>query len=89
MLLAQIDASPLPRGQATRGSLDNMLNIVFGIAGAIGVLMVVIGGLRYITAQGDANGTAQAKKTIIYAIVGVVVTIVSFAVVKWVVLGVG
>lgn len=51
-----------------------MLSIV---AGVIAVIMVVISGLKYITSQGDSGQIASAKKSLIYAIVGIV--IVAFA----------
>lgn len=85
---AIIKTDGIPKGVADQGSIDRILAIVFGITGAIAVLMVVLGGLRYITAQGDPSGVAQAKKTIIYAIVGLIVTIAAYAIIKLVVLGV-
>ena len=88
MLAAIINTDSIPKGAANQASLDRILAIVFSITGAVAVLMVVLGGLRYITAQGDPSGVGQAKKTIIYAIVGLIVTIAAYAIIKLVVLGV-
>jgi hypothetical protein len=58
---------------------DSLLNrvtetIIF-IAGSISVLMIVIGGLRYILSNGDPQGISNAKNTIIYAVVGLVIAL--------------
>ena len=46
--------------------------------------MLIIGGLRYVISQGDANNVKQAKDTILYAIIGIVVAILAYAVVNFV-----
>lgn len=53
------------------------LQLLSIIAGIIAVIMIIISGLKYITSQGDANAISSAKKSLIYAIVGIV--IVAFA----------
>lgn len=86
---AIINTGNLPKPGATQADIDKILSIVFGVAGSIAVMFIVIGGLRYITAQGDPSGTAQAKKTIVYAIIGTVVTMAAYAIIKFVVLTIG
>lgn len=78
-----VDITPLPQTHADAGSIQNILTIVFTIVGAISVLMVVIGGLRYVTAQGDPSQLSKAKGTIIYAIVGLIVSICAVAIVTF------
>ena len=60
----------------------DVLSVVIGIAA---VIMVMVGGFRYITAGGDANNVSSAKNTIIYAIVGLVVVALAQAIVQFVV----
>jgi hypothetical protein len=48
--------------------------IIF-VSGAIAVLMIVTGGLRYVLSQGDPGATQNAKNTILYAVVGLVIAI--------------
>jgi hypothetical protein len=84
-----LDTSCLSHAQAGSGALSTALNIVFGITASIAVLMIVIGGLRYVLAHGDPNGTAQARNTMIYAVVGLLVTMAAFAIVTFVVGWVG
>lgn len=53
--------------------LSTVINIFSLIVGAVSVIMIIIGGLRYITSGGEASNISGAKNTIIYAIVGLVV----------------
>lgn len=79
----------LPQPSNSGGNLlSTVLNIVFAMAASIAVLMVVIGGFRYIVAQGDPSSTASAKNSIIYALVGLLVVMVAYSIVTLVVKGV-
>jgi len=82
-----IDASSLPQVQADQSTVDNILSIFFGILGGIAVLVVAIGGLRYILANGDPSALAQAKNTILYAIIGLLVAVSGYAIVTFVLRG--
>lgn len=50
-------------------------------AGPIAVLMIAIGGFRYVTSRGDQTAMEGAKKTIMWAIIGLLVIIISYAIV--------
>jgi ABC-type Fe3+ transport system permease subunit len=58
-------------------SIITIVNALLALVAIIAVVFVVIGGVRYITSQGDEDAVAAAKNTIIYAIVGLVVIILS------------
>lgn len=65
------------QGNAASGSLNktiaSIINILSFVAGFAAVIMIIISGLKFITAQGDASGVASARSALIYAIVGLVV----------------
>jgi hypothetical protein len=65
----------------SRNQLQNLLGTVINIfsivVGVIAVIMIIVGGLRYITSGGDSGKVTSAKTTIIYALIGLVV--VAFA----------
>ncbi len=72
-------------------SNDNVLNVVVGLIevalglfGLIGVGVIVYGALIYTTSVGDTGKTAKAKNIILYGIVGLVVSMLAFAVVRFV-----
>jgi len=80
-LLSQSDVNIPKSSLDSRTTIPLALNIVFGIAGAIALLMIVIGGLKYVLSHGDTNAVKSAKETIIYAVVGLVVTIAAYGIV--------
>lgn len=59
-------------------------NILLFIIGAIAVIMLIIGGIRYVVSAGDQNAVTSAKNTILYAIIGIVVAFLAYAAVNFV-----
>ena len=66
------------------GIFSEITNILLFLIGAIAVIMIVIGGLRYVLSGGDAKQVEAAKNTILYAIVGIIVAILAYAVVNFI-----
>lgn len=67
------------------GLFQTIASILIFIVGAVAVIMLIIGGLRYVLSAGEAKNVSAAKDTILYAIVGIVVALLSFALVQFVV----
>jgi len=80
----QVDISGLPKTPTGPDRVTAVLTIVFGIIGALSLLFLTIGGFRYILSEGDPQASAKAKGTIIYALVGLVVSISAVAIVTFV-----
>jgi hypothetical protein len=72
----------LPNVQANQSSLSIVLGLVFGVLAAVAVLIIVIQGIKFSVSQGDPQKAADARKAIIYAVVGLVVSLSAEAVVK-------
>lgn len=70
---------------ASSVQLQNILQIVFGVAGAIAFLIISIAGLQYTLSQGDPQRTAKAKNAILYALIGLVISMSAFAIVTFVI----
>ena len=66
------------------GIFTTISNIMMFIIGALSVLMLIVGGLRYVISGGDASAVTKAKNTILYAIVGLVVALLAYAVINFV-----
>ncbi|MFZ2545318.1 MAG: pilin [Candidatus Saccharimonadales bacterium] len=64
--------------------LKNVVNTILFVLGMVAVIMIVIGGIRYTTSNGEAGSIKGAKDTILYAVVGLVVAILSYAIVNFV-----
>ena len=62
-----------------------VVNILLFLVGSIAVIMLVIGGLRYVTSNGDQNAVTSAKNTILYSIIGIVVAFLAYAAVNFVI----
>ena len=67
------------------GTFSTITNVLLFIIGAIAVIMIVIGGLRYVISGGDSGQITAAKNTILYAIVGIIVAILAYAAVNFVI----
>ena len=65
--------------------IRTVVNILLYILGAIAVVMIVIGGVRYATSNGDSSAIKGAKDTILYAVIGLIVAIMAYAIVNFVV----
>ena len=65
--------------------IKNVTNIMFFIIGAVSVIMLIYGGIRYTTSGGNTNSVTAAKNTVIYSIVGLVISILAYAIVNFVV----
>lgn len=75
-------------GDAVRGDLTdlikNIINIVLGVVGILAVVMMIMGGISFITSQGDAGKVTKARNTILYGVVGLIVALLAFAIVNFV-----
>lgn len=60
--------------------IEGILMTVYFWAGIVAVIIIIIGGIRYVTSSGDASGVKSAKDTILYAIVGLIVVIMAAAI---------
>jgi hypothetical protein len=67
------------------GIFQTIVNVFLYIIGAIAVLMLVYGGIRYTISGGDAKNVTAAKDTILYGVVGIVVAILAYAIVNFVI----
>jgi len=70
---------------AEGGVFQTITNVLLFIIGAISVIMLIIGGIRYVVSGGDSSAVTSAKNTILYAVVGIVVAILAYALVNFVV----
>lgn len=71
-------------GSTVGSILGHVSNVLIYLVGAVAVIMIIIGGLRYVTSNGDAKQAESARNTILYAAIGLVVAAASFAIVTFV-----
>ncbi len=66
-----------------QSAITNILSAIIGVAGLVSVAYIIVGGIQYMTSSGDSSKTEKAKKTILYALIGLVVCALSFAIVNF------
>lgn len=64
-------------------ALELAINLFSLVVGVVAVIMLIIGGLKYVTSNGDSGAVSSAKNTIIYAVVGLVVVVLAQAIVSF------
>lgn len=69
-------------------TIQNYIKIIVDgllfILGAVSVIMIIIAGIGYTTSGGDATSVTKAKNTLMYAVVGLVVALLAYAIVDFV-----
>lgn len=66
------------------GKVQAAMTIIFGILGAAALIYIIIGGIGFVTSQGDPQGVSRARQTVIYAVIGLVVAISAEAIINFV-----
>ena len=67
-----------------KGIITVIINVLTVVVGAVSVVMIIIGGFRYVVSNGDSNSMAGAKNTILYAVVGLIVALLAQLIVSFV-----
>lgn len=80
-----VEIDNVPKVNADSSAVGNALSTTFIAVGAISILFILIGGFKYITSAGDPSQVASAKNTILYALIGIVISLSAFAIVQLVV----
>ena len=66
------------------GVFTNITNTILYIIGILSVIMLIVGGLKYAVSAGDAKKVTDAKNTILYALIGLIISILAYAIVNFV-----
>lgn len=76
-------------GSGSTNNLNSILqwavNIFSAIVGVIAVIMIIVGGLKYITSGGDSSKVGSAKNTLLYAIIGLIIVALAQVIVHFVI----
>ncbi|MEO5950685.1 MAG: hypothetical protein ABIQ04_04510 [Candidatus Saccharimonadales bacterium] len=69
----------------TDGVFKTVTNVMLYIIGAVSVIMLIIGGIRYVVSGGESSAVSGAKNTILYAVIGIIVALIAYALVNFVI----
>ena len=71
-------------GEQVNDIIVTVINVFSIVVGVVAVIMIIIGGLKYITSGGDSGNVSGAKNTILYAVIGLVVVALAQVIVRFV-----
>lgn len=66
------------------GVITTIVNVLLFIIGALSVIMIIVGGIRYTVSGGNTTSVTNAKNTIMYAIIGLVIAFLAYAAINFV-----
>lgn len=69
---------------AINTTIGNVVTIFSVIVGVVAVIMIIVGGFKYVTSNGDSSQITSAKNTIVYAIVGLIIVAIAQILVRFV-----
>jgi hypothetical protein len=72
-------------GSCSDGIITSIINVILFITGVLSVAMLIYGGIRYTTSAGEAARVTGAKNTVMYAIIGLIISILAYAIVNFVI----
>lgn len=75
-------------GNDLSNAIIPIINGVIGVLGLVCVVVMIIGGINYMTSAGAADKVKKGKDTILYGLIGLVICVLAFALVNWVIAGV-
>ena len=84
---AAITTVPKTVGEDTEleNNVVNILNAIIGVLSFACVVVIIIGGVTYMTSSGDAGKVKKAKDTILYGVIGLAVCVLAFAIVNFII----
>ncbi|HIA92222.1 TPA: hypothetical protein EYO12_03865 [Candidatus Saccharibacteria bacterium] len=88
-ILGSCEDLNLPNCDAARNGggngVEQLLSIVFLVAGGVATLYIIIGAIKFASSNGDPNNLKAARDTILYAVIGLIVSLSAFGIVRFVV----
>jgi hypothetical protein len=67
-----------------QGTIKTVINVLSVVVGIVAVVMIIVGGFRYITSGGKQESVSAAKNTILYAVIGLVIVALAQVIVRFV-----
>jgi putative exporter of polyketide antibiotics len=80
--------TPAAAPKTLSDTIATVINILSVIVGAVAVIMIIIGGFRYIVSAGNAEQAKGARNTLLYAVIGLVIIAMAQIIVQFVIQGV-
>lgn len=69
-------------------TVTSILNGIIGVMGLVCVVVMIIGGVNYMTSAGDASKVKKGKDTILYGLIGLAICALAFMIVNFVIINI-
>ena len=66
-------------------SITTILNAIIGVLGLVCVIVIIMGGITYMTSSGETEKVKKGRNTILYGLIGLVICVLAFAIVNFVI----
>lgn len=66
------------------GTVKNIINAILGVLGIVAVVVIILGGFTFLTSQGDAGKVMKGRNTLLWGVIGLLVSLFAFAIVNFV-----
>lgn len=73
------------KGEKVETGIQGVINILLWAVGIISVIAIILSGIMYIVSTGDPGKVTKAKNALLYAVIGLVVSLMAYAIVNYVV----
>ena len=80
-----VELKPVADDNTLEADIKTILSAIIGVLGFVCVVVMIIGGVNYMTSSGDAGKVKKAKDTILYGLIGLIVCVLAFALVQFVI----
>jgi uncharacterized BrkB/YihY/UPF0761 family membrane protein len=77
--------SVLPEVSADSNQVQNGLSIIFAVFAAVAIIVIIIAAINFATSEGNPDNISRSKKTIIYALIGLVIALSAEIIVRTVI----
>lgn len=84
-VLSPNDLENVPQTSLGENQVTNALQVVFGIFAAVAVLIIAIAAFRIIISRGNPQDVSRSRDAIIYAAIGLAISMLAFTIVTFVV----
>jgi hypothetical protein len=84
VLAADVDTSDVPTLKGFETIFGRVVSVALGFGGVVLLIMLIAGGFQFITAGGDPQKVEQAKKTLTYAIAGIILLALAFLILRFI-----
>ena len=88
-LLSGLDFTKIFAENGLLGVLTNIVNLLFWVAGIVSVIFIIVGGIMYIVSAGNENSTIKAKNTILWAVIGLIISLASIGITTFIITRLG